>query len=511
MKNFINRSYEVLKSQRLFIAILAFFIFEAVWIALSAIYPMAFDEDFHFGLIKVYSHYWLPFLSTQPPNANAFGAVARDPSYLYHYLMSFPYRIIATFVHDQTMQVIYLRLINVALFSTGLVLFRKVLLKANLSVAFTNVSMLLFILIPITPQLAAQINYDNLLFPLVAWTCLLTFEAVDGIRNHKPNAKTLLTLLAVCLFSSLVKYAYVPIFAAAVLFLSYVAYRKYKLHVGKFLADFWISWKNQSKIARVALILLAVLGIGMFCQRDGYNLVKYHNFTPNCSQILSIQQCSAYSVWYSEYLRHQWVVNNPGQVNYDNPMVYLLEWFYWLGYRLFFAINGVNSSYTNYPPLPLPIFAAFIIGMSGAVAVFIWKRSIFHNNPYLAFFFVASLLYLISLLLDGYSSYRYTDTLVGMNGRYLLPVLLLVAAILGRGLSFWFKTKSSILKPALTLLVILLFLEGGGLFTFISRSDSSWDWPNSTIVKVNNVARKVTKPVIIKGSKSYSTPLWVFN
>src|SRR5487761_1343900 len=127
MRVFLQRFYTILNSRRFFWAILVFFVLEAAWVALSAAYPQAFDESFHFGIIKVYSHYWLPFLNSQPPNADAFGAVFRDPSYLYHYAMSFPYRLITLFVHGQTTQVIIMRFINIALAATGLVIFRRVL------------------------------------------------------------------------------------------------------------------------------------------------------------------------------------------------------------------------------------------------------------------------------------------------------------------------------------------------------------------------------------------------
>jgi hypothetical protein len=64
-------------SRGFFRFVMGLFIVQSIWIAFSALYPQAFDEDFHFGLIKTYSHYWLPFLTKQPPNANAYGAVAR--------------------------------------------------------------------------------------------------------------------------------------------------------------------------------------------------------------------------------------------------------------------------------------------------------------------------------------------------------------------------------------------------------------------------------------------------
>src|ERR1039458_4153936 len=175
----INR---LIGSRRFFLFILLFFIFEAVWIALSAVYPQAFDEDFHFGLIQIYSHHWLPFLSSQPPHANAYGAVARDPSYLYHYLMSFPYRLIAHFVHGVIGQVILLRLINVGLFAGGLILLRRVLLRVGASPQLTNVSLLLFVLIPIAPQMAAEINYDFIPF-FLGIVLFLLFIAYKSFRG----------------------------------------------------------------------------------------------------------------------------------------------------------------------------------------------------------------------------------------------------------------------------------------------------------------------------------------
>jgi hypothetical protein len=510
MKNILNRIMSFLGSRRFFILILAFFIFEAIWIVLSAVYPQAFDEDFHFGLIKVYSHYWLPFLSRQPPHANAYGAVARDPSYLYHYLMSFPYRFIALFVHSQTLQIIILRIINVGLFSSGLILFRRVLLRAKLSPSLTNVSLAIFTLIPVAPQLAAHINYDNLLFPLTAGTCLLTFRVVDEIRRRKPSLRSLLILATVCFFSSQVKYAFVPIFVAVTLFLAYCIYRAYKGNFKALFAALRTGWHKQSKLVKVVLVGLFLISVSVFAQRDGVNLVEYHTFTPNCSTVLNVTSCSAYGPWEYSYTTHLSAVAHKQSISYTNPVYYVGIWAYWMWYRLFFAVNGPSSGYTNYPPLPVISAASAIVGIGGLVAVVVWRHRIFRGNPYIAFFFVASVLYLLALLLDGYAQYRYTDQLLTMNGRYLLPILLLVAAIMGRAFSIALS-NSPTRKIVLSVVVLVLFLQGGGFLTFLSRSDSSWDWPNSTVVKVNNAARKVTGKVIVKGKNTYSTTVWFFN
>ncbi|MEK7152315.1 MAG: hypothetical protein AAB834_00055, partial [Patescibacteria group bacterium] len=84
-----------------------------------------------------------------------------------------------------------------------------------------------------------------------------------------------------------------------------------------------------------------------------------------------------------------------------------------------------------------------------------------------------------------------------INGRYLLPILLLLAVVMGRGFSLAFRKLPDI-KPLLAGSAILLFLYGGGVLTFILRSDASWYWPNHAVNTVNDTARKVFAPVIIE-------------
>src|ERR1700733_14621302 len=122
MKKYSQTIITWLGTRQFFILVLALFLVEAVWIAVSGRYPMAFDEDFHLGIIQIYAHHLSPFFASQPPNADAYGAVARDPSYLYHYLMSFPWRLITALTHNFVAQVIFMRMFSVAFFAIGLVL-----------------------------------------------------------------------------------------------------------------------------------------------------------------------------------------------------------------------------------------------------------------------------------------------------------------------------------------------------------------------------------------------------
>jgi hypothetical protein len=510
MHSFLNRIHSIFQSKFFYVFVIAFFVFESAWLALSGVFPGAFDENFHFGLIQVYSHYWLPFLKNQPPNANAFGAVFRDPSYLYHYFMSFPYRLIQVFTHDQTIQILLIRFIDIGLFAVGLIIFRKILLRVKLSKPLANISILLFALIPIVPQLASQINYDDLLFPLIAITVLLTFNVVDQLRAKEPSLKSFLSLATICTITSLVKYAFLPIFLGIVIFILYLVFKIYGKKMSEFFKQLF-SFK-ENKVQLIILSILFVISLGMFFQRDVINLIEYHSVEPSCNKVLTVSECSSYSVWNADYSRHESLIKAKPlhEASLMNIFSFSYEWVYWMWYRLFFVVNGPVSLNTNYPPLPLPAATFLIVFILGVFSLYRWRKYIFRENIYLSLLLLLSLIYIISLFLQAYSTYRYTGYLENMNGRYLLPVMLFLAAIFGSAISKELG-KSVYKKTIIGLLVILLFLQGGGFITFISRSDATWDQNNQTIIKINNAFRKVTNKVVVHGDKTYTTKVWLFN
>lgn len=509
IKRFAQKVYAILASRVFFWLTIVFFVLQAAWIAFSALYPQAFDEQFHFGLIQVYSHHWLPFLNSQPPDANPYGAVARDPSFFFHYVMSFPYRVIELFTKDETNQIILLRLINVALFVSGLLLFYKVLRRTGLSRAATNASIFVTTMIPVAPQLAGQINYDNLLIPMTACACLLLFTVIDQLRKHRFTFQALLSLGAVCLLSSIVKYEFLPIMLAIIVFLAVYAWLTLR---GKFKAAFrqaLTSWRVKN-IFNWLLVLVFLISFALFAQRDIGNLLQYHEVAPDCSQVLNLQDCSEYSVWKHDYTSHEQVVSH--QVHADpNPIAYLWQWVYWLWFRLFFAINGLNADFENYPPLPLPAAAFGIILVVSVVAVIVRGKKTFAGNPYLASLGVIVLVYLLTLFGAGYQKYLQTGVLELMNGRYLFPILLPGAAVAVPAVIALSKKLPRAVVYGVAVVLMLCLLDGGGVFTFISRSNPKWYWSNSTVRRVNADAKKVVYPLVLDGRTTYGTGEWFFN
>ena len=129
-----TRAVKLLGSAGFFIFVLALFIIQSGWLAISSTFPQAYDEVYHFGIIRFYSHQWLPFVSHQPASTYAYGELIRDPAYLYHYLMSFPYRFIVLLTSNEHVAIVGLRFINIAIY----VKHRKQLVIAYMSPDFSE-------------------------------------------------------------------------------------------------------------------------------------------------------------------------------------------------------------------------------------------------------------------------------------------------------------------------------------------------------------------------------------
>lgn len=481
-------------SRGFFIGVMVFFVIQALWFVFSAIFPMAFDEDFHFGIIQIYAEQISPFLSSHPAGADAYGAVARDPSYLFHYLMSFPYRILAHFTSDLMTQVLVLRFINVLFFVYALFIFRRVLQRVTRSNGFTNIALAIFTLIPIVPQLAAHINYDNLLLVLVAWCCLLVSDINRQYRAGRFEVRSHAWLLGLCLLASIVKYAFLPIFIAIIVFLVYDAYRNFadKRKLPALIAADWRSLRTASK---VWLVVLLVLSGGLFFQRFGVNVIQYHTPIPSCEKVITEHQCSNYGPWNRDHLLAQ----SKGDVDL-NPVKYTYHWVKGLWWRLFFAVNSSLRDYANYPPLPFPAKTALALAAVMFITTIVYARRIFSGQPLLVFCGLVVAIYGGLLWIEDFNMYRETGQHVAINGRYLIPVLLLMAAIGWRALQIATKRLPAV-RPVLALIVLLCFLQGGGVMTFIMRSDQSWYWQNYVAHRMNEKAQRILDPVIIQGNR----------
>ncbi|HVV67205.1 MAG TPA: hypothetical protein VHB72_04020 [Candidatus Saccharimonadales bacterium] len=489
----VDRIVTFLGSRKFFIGIMVVFLLEAAWIALSGRYPMAFDEDFHLGIIRLYAHHISPFWNSHPAGSEAYGAVTRDPSYLYQYLMSFPYRLITAITSSQAAQVLFLRFISIGMFAASLPLYRRLLLKSGASRALVQLSLGIFILIPIVPLLAAQINYDNLLMPLTALSLLLSVNFVEELERYKRIDVKLLFLLAITgLLTSLVKYAFLPILLVEFVYVAVAARRAYP-SAKKFWLSVGFGLTLMTRRIRTVLMVLVLLSATLFVQRYGVNIVRYHTPVPDCGAVLTVQQCSAYPPWNRDYSLAQTKADRGGT---DSPLVFSADWFYGMWMRSFFAVDGPNTNFQTRGPFILPGIGAIVFASAGAVMAAVSLKRMFkrYDGQILGLFVAVTGVYVLLLWADEYHSFLRTGQAVAINGRYLLPVLPLLLTVLALGVHVFLRARDG-LKLAFATAAVVCMLWGGGALTYILRSNNAWYWPNRTVQNANHAVRQVLGPV----------------
>lgn len=195
MEKIYKKIINILESRTFFWVVVALFVAQATWLAVSASYPMIYDEYYHSGFIDIYSKHILPFINSQTPEQTViYGDITRVPSYLFHYLLSFPYRIVGFFTDSFYIKIVSLRLINVAFVALGLIFFRKLLLQARLKKSIIHVALFCVVMLPIFPYVAAHVNYDNLLFLL---TPIFLIFGLQNLRSKKPDATALISFVSV--------------------------------------------------------------------------------------------------------------------------------------------------------------------------------------------------------------------------------------------------------------------------------------------------------------------------
>jgi hypothetical protein len=476
--------------------VLGFFIFSASWVAIFSLYPMAFDEEVHLGTIRAYSELWNPYALQQKVAYDDFGAIITDPSYLFHYLMSFPYRFLTLFTHNEPIIVVILRFMNIAMFAGALILFRRLLLRVRLSPAATHVVLAVLVLVPVVPLLAGQINYDNLVMLVVAALFLVALDVRQGLReqNRLPVLPAIYVVLLI-LFGSIVKYAFVPIALAAVLYLLVELILALRRDGSGLLRVFGADVLALRRPVQIGVLVLFVVGFGMFAQRYALNVLRYGDPVPDCAKVLSEERCKEYGPW----ARNNRMKNEPLKVKTRSLPHFTVTYFAeGMWHRLYFTLAGPTNGYSSRKQLPIPSYTAIFVVVISTLLVIIFARPVLREHPEFMLFLLAAVLYIGILLNQLYSDYLVTTRPVAINGRYLLPLLPGLGAMgIVACRKFFMRAGIAKYSGAFATVALLLFLQGGGAFTYMVRSESKWFWPNPVVQGITDGARSVLKPITV--------------
>ncbi len=413
---------EILGSKWTTVVFCAVFIILAARIAFTKVYPLPFDEGFHFGLIQLYTHHLNPFLSGQPVGADAFGAVSRNPSYLYHYLMSFPLRLIGLFTHVTIRQIIALRAINIGFGVTSLVLLKKLTGRFGASAAMANLAVLALAITPVFYDVSGQINYDNLAILMTLFTLLVTWNIVNAIKQGRVSLIRLGTLLTLLLLTSLVKYTFLPIMGMIGLYVSGLMIARLYRHR----LAFSIHWRSWASALTILMVLTSSI---LWVQRYGVNLVVYHTPSPQCSAVLNVSTCSQYGAWYRNYQLEQTYASHP--VQGLQLVAFTKTWVHSIYDRVYSLVKGNPGQVVFQPIAAMVIFAKFILAGSLLYGLIRWRRARGSHIPWVLFGMVV-VGYSVALWGQNFRDFHHLGAFIGLQGRYMLLILPLVYAAAAR-------------------------------------------------------------------------------
>lgn len=471
----------VLSSQKFFYFIVGLLVFQAVWIVLSFSYPMLWDEYYHFGLAQFYAHHLSPIFFTQPESLDLYGNVVRSPKYFYHFLMGFPLRGFSLFTSNEAAQVIFMRLLNVAMFAGALVAYRQIFVRIVKSRALVNFVLLMFVLLPMSSLMAAHVNYDNMQF---LFSGLIFYWLIRFIQAKQFEVKWLLLALGLGMVTCVVKQTFLPVLLAIVIFLTYFIWKTYGKKSGH-LAN--VSFNKLGLWTKIGLLSLFFVGFALCTERFGGNLVMYHALEPECEQVLSVDRCLSFSPWKAEQQFKIWMAENPWPLS--NTVGYTFgEWFRQIYDQFYRTGTQLSYGYFTMPKaLKIPFWGTTFFGAIGVVCFLIYSRTAL-KRPEIKLFVLVILALTAALWLQNLQIYYSTGAALAIQGRYLLPVVPLFMLLAALGVQHVITNRK--LRLALAAGAIICLAWGGGLTTHIVISNPEWYWQNQTVVNVNEALSK---------------------
>ena len=464
-------------SRGCFALILGVFVISSAWIAVASLYPMAFDEEFHYGMIGIYAGSLLPFGITHTSDMAQYGSATADASYLFHYLLSFPYRILDFIGFSNETIIVILRFINIVFVTLGLIVFRRAFIEAGVSRASTHVALALVSSIPVFTLLAAHINYDNLLLLVIAWCVLLIVRLTNAVRHGGalPLRESVLLAVAVLIGMS-VKYSFLPLALAMFIWLVWLmimGYRRHRQTITTQLQTYKTDWNSLGHRPRYLLIGLSALSV-FFASHYLTSMLSYGSPIPSCERVFSEAECTAYGPWNRNKILEASKPLSFTPLSFPEYMT--REWFPGMTQRLNFAVAGKTNGFETRLPMPALVITYVTLSVIGLGAIVIQTlRKRVHWMS--AFTVLLTSVYVGVLAFQLYGDYVDTAEPVAINGRYLVPLLPMVAVVMINAIRGQLRPIDSRILAVFTAVTMLFLLVcGAGVLTYIIQAEPHWFW-----------------------------------
>ncbi|HEU0266372.1 MAG TPA: glycosyltransferase family 39 protein [Candidatus Saccharimonadaceae bacterium] len=459
ISHFVDLLQRIAASPKFRVFVLGLFVAQAVFLVFAMHSGLPPDEDNQMQFIEYYAEHSIsPIFSHQTPTYNL-GDVTRQVDYVYDYSMSLVMRVSPLSHHDD---VYIIRLISVALALLTFIMLLRILRIVGVGRATGNLSLLAVTNLPMVLMMSSAVNND-----VTVWlgTIAGVYFLLRLWREHHPNDAMVLLIIAV--FGGLVKRTLFPvclIFGVTTIVM---------------VVRYWPQLRAKIRRRDWRLIVLGVvfiLGVGLFVERVGGNIVRYHTIVPTCTQVQGANACKVF-----------WQYQRKLDIASDNPAA--ME--RWLGDTavdtvakspVSFVPLWTIESYSNIvdvqtdgwhhhirPALWISVMLLIAVLVTTAFGVIYDARRVKHDMQArwrLVMVGLATLI-VVSELIVNYATYLH-DHIFGLalNGRYILPAVILLA-----GLNFAYGRKlfGKTLGTVLAIAVIVCIIAGSGLMLMVQN------------------------------------------
>ena len=473
-------------SDRFFRVTVVLAVAQALWYALS-FEPGLFDEIKHLSRIYIFTDNPSPFfMGEQDPSWDHAGVVARSPYYFYYTLLSWPLRIIRWFISDPTIEIILLRLINIGFFATGLVVMRRAFLQVKqIPKSVAHLSLLILVVTPALAPLAGAVNYDNLVFLLFAVLLLYTVKILNDKKLRYINVAGM-TIAALAMVMT--KWTSAALFAPIVIFVLLYLVRT---HGKKLWPQLILSFKKTPrKLAIGSLGLMILFGV-LVLERHIVNVAQYGHFHVSCTKALSYERCLAFH----DFQVYQWVIAG---IPVDFEPVSLPDYalMFWIPRTISTQTTLLPWEATQLSPSIVPMHLLYTtMSLAGAALILIQLKQLLRDKVMSLLLFTATG-YMVILVIFLYGNYVRYAVPAAVTGRYLQPILPVLAAVAMVAALQLCRGRRQYLAVGL-IVFALLFTQGGGILSHSLTAPPDSYRSNQSIMRVNNKMRAVFEKIVV--------------
>jgi hypothetical protein len=418
--------------------ILALFVLQAGFLVFTVNFGTPPDENSHIRFIEYYAEHSVDPVFTDQQSISSLGDKTREVDYLYHYIMSLAYRVLPM---APEAKYFVIRLASLAMALLCLVLTARLFKRIGVSNGAVNVALLLLTNLPMVLMLSTAINSD-----VLVWLGMILGVMLLVRLWTRPTAADLLWLACLVVLGGLVKRNLLVLGVLFSILGFIVLVRHFRAFIDQLKKPNW---------QIIAATIVLVVGLGLFAERVGGNLVRYHSVAVTCDQVHGEEAC--YNFWANARARE--LERRP-----PTPLMPTHEFVIrWIG-ESFFNIVDIQTQFWRHEVKPAQwlttvLVYALAIGLAlgGWYERQRWRKDAASRFRLFAVFI--GLFYIVAQLLVNYSTYRHFHAFgVALNGRYIIPSVLLLAPL---ACFYW----ASLLKRRPKLLVI--FAVGLLLFTIL--------------------------------------------